>query len=310
MDPTCEEIFEEYYHKCLKLCRQELSEAARAGNDEPLYYIGFALSATSVIPLATHLDSCWLTHAQLQRLLPWTSHLNVMMANLKSQGELDYIDPQDECFLELLHALGTTELPTHILNRKTQHHHFWYQYCRGGIGIEEGCGLPCSLLDLLSQLGNPSMTDALLSWQAPEGDLAQIYSWDATRFAAIIRAFEDSKPTQDLDVAAWLMYRGISLQDLVDSVLACIRQCLPSVPPELGHFKQTLLFPLVMAASQRTLLSVEAKDFIYQTLQHEASERNYFHYQGVVRIIQAHWNNDADTIEETARRMDVELCLW
>lgn len=310
MDPAYDELFDEYYYKCLKLCREELSDAALAGNYEPLYCHGFVLAGISVLSLFMRCDSCWLTHVQLQRLLPWTNHLNAMMAVLKSRGELDAISPEDSECEDFLRALGSLELPSHILNRKTQHYHFWSQYCRGGTGVEEGCGLPCSLIDLLSQLGNPSTTDALLSWQAPEGELAQICSWDATRFAAIIRAFEDSKTDQGLDVATWLMCKGISLQDLVDSVLTCVQECLPRVPPELGHFKQTLLFPLVMAASQRNLLSAEAKDFICQTIQHEASERNYYHYLGVVRIIQAHWANDAETIEETARRMDIELGLW
>jgi hypothetical protein len=150
----------------------------------------------------------------------------------------------------------------------------------------------------------------LFKWQVPPGDIAQVYSWDATRWAAIVRALEDSKAANELDIAMSLLAKGVPLGGLVQLILSSVQQCLLHVSPESDHFKQTLVFPLVMAASQRNHLSIDAKNFISSTVEHLAMEGNYHLRQGVLMVIREHWANDADTIEETARRLDVELAMW
>ncbi|PSN61658.1 hypothetical protein BS50DRAFT_680621 [Corynespora cassiicola Philippines] len=293
LDRDYDHLFDEYYHKCLVLFRKEISELRSAENDEPLWFVGMFLCGISI-----------------NRLLPWTIHVNAMITILKSQYDLGNVDPNDEEMQETLTMLGCFEIPAYILNRKTRYHRLWVQHCLGQSGVEEGCGIPCSLLDLMAQLDVPGTTDALFMWQPPLGEMAQIYSWDATRYASILRALEDSKQDGQLDIATSLLQRGVSLGEVVQSLLSSVQQCLPYVLPELSHFKQTLIFPLVMAASQRNVLSEDAKEFICSTLQNLSMEVNYYHHQGILRIIKEHWANDADTIEETTRRLDIELAMW
>jgi hypothetical protein len=233
-----------------------------------------------------------------------------MISLLRSEEQLGNIDLGDEDSREVLIMLASFDLPAYILNRKTPHHRLWAEYNLGLPGIEEESGLPCSLVDLLAQLDDPNTMDALFEWQVPEGDSMQIYSWDATRYAAVVRALEDSKAARELDTATSLLSRGASLSGVVNLLLSLVQQCLLHALPESNQFKQTLVFPLVMAASQRNHLSVQAKEFICCTIESLAVEANYHLRQGVLRIIQEHWANDADTIEETARILDIELAMW
>jgi hypothetical protein len=233
-----------------------------------------------------------------------------MIVLLRSEEQLGNIDLGDEDSRDILTMLASFDLPAYILNRKTPHHRLWAQYNLGLPGTEEESGLPCSLVDLLAQLDDPNTMDALFEWQVPEGNLMQIYSWDATRYAAIVRALEDFKAANELDTATSLLSRGASLGDLVHSLISLVQQCLLHAPAESNHFKQTLVFPLVMAASQRNHLSVQAKEFISCTIQSLAVEGNYHLRQGVLKLIREHWANDADTIEETACRLDMELAMW
>lgn len=206
--------------------------------------------------------------------------------------------------------LASYDIPVYILNRKTPYHRLWAQYNLGMPGVEEECGLPCSLVDLLAQLDQPNTVEALFNWQVHEGHIVQRCSWDATRYAAIIRAIEDSKAANELDTAISLLARGSSLIGVVQSLLGLVNQCLLNMLPPMSHFKQTLMFPLVMAASQREHLSECAKNFICSTIESLAAEGNCYLRQGILRVIREHWTNDADTIEETARRLDIELAMW
>jgi hypothetical protein len=233
-----------------------------------------------------------------------------MIAFLRSREQLENIDADNEVARDILTMLASFDIPAYILNRKTPYHRLWAQYNLDRPGIEDESGLPCSLVDLLAQLDDVKTIGALFKWEAPTGELAQSYSWDATRYAAIIRMLEDFQAANELDITILLQSNGCSIDDLVRLVLSSIQQCLLHVSPESNQFKQTLVFPLVMAASPRSHLSDQQREFITSTMQELASEGNYYLRQGVLRVIREHWSNDANTVEETARRMDLELAMW
>jgi hypothetical protein len=262
---------------------------------------------TSCFPPAFPVDEMSLVYSPGICPAGWASACDSVVKVEEQLGNLSF---DDEDTRDILMMLGSFDMPAYILNRKTPYHRLWARYNLGLPGIEEESGLPCSLIDLLAQLDHPGIIEALFAWQVPKGHLVQKYSWDATRYAAIIRALEDSKAANELDLATSLLARGTSLVSLVHSLLSLVEQCLLHVPPGSNHFKQTLMFPLVMAASQRNYLSAHAKDFICSTLESLAVEGNYYLRQGVLRIVRDHWANDADTIEETARRLGIELAMW
>lgn len=233
-----------------------------------------------------------------------------MIAYLESEEDLSNLRPDDKDTRELVQALGSFDLPAYVLNRKTKCHKLWAKHSLGLPGIEEDTGIPCSLVDLLAQLDVASTTDALFDWQLPPGEPAQVYAWDATRYAAIVRALEDSKSSKDLDIASALLSRGVTLRELARLILEKVHQSITHLPPDFGHFKQTLVFPLVMAASQKKHLDDTSKEFIVSTLQTLSMECSYNLRRGILNLVQDHWRNDADTIEDTARRLDIEVALW
>jgi hypothetical protein len=164
-----------------------------------------------------------------------------MIAFLRSREQLEDIDADDGVAQDTLTMLASFDIPAYILNRKTPYHRLWAQYNLNRAGIEDESGLPCSLVDLLAQLDHVRTIDALFKWQIPTGDLAQIYSWDATRYAAIVRVLEDSKAAHELQITTLLQSTGFSLGGLVHLILSLVQQCILHVLPESSQFKQTLV---------------------------------------------------------------------
>jgi hypothetical protein len=231
-----------------------------------------------------------------------------MISLTKARANFDTTN-ENRDLRKFISLLGFLDLPSHTLNRKTSHQGLWYTYSRGQPGIDPVGGLPFSLLDLLASINIPGIEDAFLSWTKPYGEPTQRCLWEATRFAGILSVFDVSR-----DRLGHKAFRSrderLSAQSLVGNILSYVRQSLACVPPELSHFKQALLYPLVLAASQRDVLGIAARDFICETIQNLASERNFYHYRGVLRVIREHWSSDAEYIEDTVRKMDIELALF
>jgi hypothetical protein len=244
---------------------------------------------------------------QFNRLLPWTNHLHALFSLIQSQIDPAVYCRRDKKALEFISALGFLDLPTHTIGRKTMHHQIWHTYCRGQSGVDKVSGLPFPFLDLLSAVGDHEIEAALLSWQPKAGTSAQTCLWEATRFAGVlcVRA-KTTELHQSLPLNGTL---GLRTEYLVDSVLSSIRQCLACIPHELSHFKQALLYPLVMAAARRDVLSEPMKKHICQAIQDLASERNFFHYRGVLRVVCEYWAGADESLESTARRLDIEFAL-
>lgn len=211
--------------------------------------------------------------------------------------------------LEFASLLGFLDLQTHTINRMTPQNYIWFTYCRNQEGIHSVSGLPYSLMDLLSSVHMPGNDSMLLSWQIPDGAPAQQCLWKATRFAAILRTYQVQYAEQIIMFDPLVWNPTLSLEVLVDNIFVLVQQCLAFVPSEAASFKQTLIFPLVMAASQRAILTAPSREFICQTIEQLASERHFFLYQGILRIIRDFWDSEDATFEDSARRLDIELCL-
>ena len=239
--------------------------------------------------------------------MPYTVHLNAVIAMVMSWANLD--TPMAPDIQEFMSLLGFLDLQTHTINRATPQNHIWYKYCRGQEGVDGTSGLPYSLLDLLSAVHTTGIEHAFLSWVEPAGAPAQQCVWKATRFAGILSAYKVQQEQASSGVAILATDSPILPGVLVNNILTLIQQCLVFVPSQTSHFKQTLMYPLVMAAAQRSVLSASSKTFICQTIGDLASERNHVLYRGVLRVIREYWQSEEETIECTARRLNIELCL-
>lgn len=240
--------------------------------------------------------------------MPYTTHLNAIIAMIKSWKNIETQSCSD--LLEFLSLLGFLDLQSHILNRLTPQHYIWHTFCRGQQGVYRISGLPYSLMDLLAKIHTPGAEHELLSWTPPPGAPAQQLLWKATRFAGILSVYElQSKQGTLSTTPTWSINAPLTPQVLVQNILGLIQQCLVFVPSSSGQFKQTLIYPLVMVASQRSVLASADKEFICKTIRDLASERNYFAYQGILGLAQEFWRSDDRSIEDTALRLDLELAL-
>lgn len=240
--------------------------------------------------------------------MPYTNHLNAIIAMVMDWSKLDKpIKPDTQEFLSLL---GFLDLQSHTLNRMTPQNYLWYKYCRGQQGVHRISGLPYSLMDLLSSIHTPGAEQTLLSWTPPGGAPAQQLLWKATRFAGILSVYEfKAQSSSSPETLSRTMNASLTPQVIVHNMLGLIQQCLIFLPSESGQFKQTLIYPLVMVASQRSVLAGAEKDFICQTIRDLASERNHFAYQGILGVVQEFWKSEDAMIVHTAKRLDVEISL-
>ncbi|KAF2829023.1 hypothetical protein CC86DRAFT_464740 [Ophiobolus disseminans] len=289
VDPVYNDVFDQYYDQALT---QFTKEACKPGGirEGSLFFAGLFMCTIS-----------------LSRLMPYTNHLNAIIA--MATPEADVNGPLTSDSLEFLSLLGHLDLPTHTINRMTPQNHIWYSYCKDQQGIHTTSGLPYSLIDLLSSVHIPGIEVALVSWNVPNGVPVQQCLWKATRFAGTLSAYHVQRLQQSNDTSATPPSAMIVPEVLVANILTLVQQCVVAIPIESASFKQTLIYPLVMAASQRPCLDGASKSFICQTISQLASERSHFLYRGILRVIRGFWQGEDVTIEATARRLNIELCL-
>lgn len=221
---------------------------------------------------------------------------------------MDLQPPLASDVLEFLSLLGYLDLQTHTLNRLTPNQYIWYTYCRGQQGIHTTSGLPYSLIDLLSASHLEHIEPALSIWTMPPGTVAQQHLWKATRLAGILSA-RRSRQMHSLNYASMEPGVQISNDIIINSIFVSIQQCLDVVTEQSAQFKQTLMYPLVTTAAFGHDLSMSSKDFIRVTIRNLASERNHVLYHGILEAIDDFWQSGDTTIEDTAQRREVELCL-
>jgi hypothetical protein len=218
--------------------------------------------------------------------------------------------------LDFFSTMGYLDLQTHTINRMTPQHYLWDNYCREQKGVFRVSGLPFSLMDLLAAVHKSGVEQQLAAWIPPDGEPAQQLLWKATKFAGIISAYELKSQKYTAADPEFSEYSQLFTYDhifkpevLVSNILSLIHQCMDFVPEEQGQFKQTLIYPLVMAASQRDFITEPEREFVCTTISSLASERNKYAYDGILRVIRAFWDGDDRDIGETASGMNIELAL-
>jgi hypothetical protein len=233
----------------------------------------------------------------MTRGLPWTFHLNGVSSLLgerrRSNHELTEHHTKDYVFF-----MGVLDLPTHTLGRRTNHLGIWHRSCRFQSGIEDGLGLPCSLVDLLCLVMEPESATRLASWPGEEGTWEQCQLWNLTCHAGIVAA-HNHRPSH------------CTTQNYGDehSVAFSVRLIITTtrqIRTKLVRFSYQpwsgLLFPLVTAGSQ-PLQSIT--DLAGGTL------KPHPYFDKVVQTLKEFWSNGGGrSLEEVVVDMDMELGLF
>jgi hypothetical protein len=242
----------------------------------------------------------------MTRGLPWTFHLNGISSLLHNKRAIRSSDGQVK---DYVFFMGILDLPTHVLGRKTNSLRIWSQFCRNHTGIEDGVGLPCSLVDLLCSIKKPGIGKRLQSWPIEDGTPEQLQIWDLNRHAGIIMARkyhsdEDSNSQNISDELAALSVRHI---------ITVVTEVKAKVGRLLYETWSALLFPLVAAGSQSLHLSVADKILIIECIKDfpYGSLEAYPYYGRVVTALHELWESGGGrSLEEVVVDLDMELGLF
>ena len=175
-------------------------------------------------------------------------------------------------------------------------------------------------MDLLSSIMLPGAESALKTWQGEAGSPIQSCVWEITRCAGILSAREYQKnqsqghtnivgSSKDLISAS-----QPSTESLVKSILCSIRVLRSGGLKEVIPFKQTLLYPVVAAASQSQFLTELDQNFILDCVKdiarNNGSGSNPY-YNGIHVVLTKLWAGDVGTsLENVARNLGHELGLF
>lgn len=128
--------------------------------------------------------------------LPWTVHLHGMHQILQSFGFRTSSMTHFTTFQShSIEVMGIMDLPTLVLGRQTPCLGVWKRYCRSPNfcytqdrdSVEHVSGLPRSLIDLMSEIGEGGATELdFWDWPGANGSFLQIQLWEAYRVAAIL----------------------------------------------------------------------------------------------------------------------------
>ncbi|EED14246.1 C6 finger domain protein, putative [Talaromyces stipitatus ATCC 10500] len=126
------------------------------------------------------------------RGVPWTMHLEGIYNILCAQG-FQNMNRENESFRNhLVEVMGVMDMSVFILGRQTPYFGIWRQHRHGPVNmskqgdVETVTGLPRSLLDLYSGIGETTSEQDLWNWPGEKGNLLQCQLWEAHRLSAIL----------------------------------------------------------------------------------------------------------------------------
>lgn len=243
----------------------------------------------------------------MTRGLPWTFHIHGIYSLLDNAQAITKLEgrARDQVFL-----IAITEIPTHVLGRKTSHLNIWHRNCRFHTGVEDSLGLPCSLVDLLCDITEPDIEARLASWPGEQGTEDQRLLWDLTRHAGIIAA-RNHRAEHECTAQECISAEAVAFA--VRYILTSTTH-IKSRDKFIAHDKwQPLLFPLVMAASQSSRLLASDKDLILGCISNLASDalEMFPYYGNIARALHEFWDNGAGrSLERVVVDLDMELGLF
>lgn len=233
--------------------------------------------------------------------MPWTVHLNGITSILEERGILAIPAAGAK---DLITLIGVLDLPTHILGRKSNNLHVWYNHCRGQSGLEPVTGLPCSLLDLLSSVMEPDIEKRLLLWPGEPGEPAQCKIWNATRYAGVITA-RYIQMISDIDTEP--------IAVAVRNIILAMHELRTDTRNKPSTNRNAFLYPLVAAGSQQSVLTDKDKLFIDSyivDLANGSLDKDPY-YKGVATVLRELWkNNHGRSLQQVTRDLNLELGLF
>ncbi|KAL3496404.1 C6 finger domain protein [Aspergillus germanicus] len=258
--------------------------------------------------------------------IPWTMHLRGMYSILQlSSVDHAHHGPDKTFRRHLCEVMGIMDLPTFAIGRQYPHLNFWRQYCRSRLSdhddVEVVSGLPRSLVDIFSSIGDGATEEDFWNWPGALGSIVQCQLWEAHRLAGML-AIRDSSLHSSLRNPETRNQPGgrvvPSTTVLVSRLISCIDAVhRASVEPDArGTLAiNALPYPIFVAGLQVGILTEypALKQSVRSFLLPAAAEPFWNkQYQIILDLLEEYWTCAPGTvnIHQLAQAREIELGLF
>lgn len=205
-------------------------------------------------------------------------HLYGMYQILKTQGLNIFAAQQTPFRRHLLEVLGVMDLPTFSVGRQNPSLGFWRKYCRSrdadqqtpkDSDVEVVSGIPRSLIDIFSFIGEGATEEDFWNWPGSKGTMLQHQMWEAYRLAGIL-AVRHCQLHPESSEDKWIgstphsrSHPGITIPDssiLVSRILSCLDAiCRACAEPEGKDclILNAVHYPVFVAGLQADIVNTE-----------------------------------------------------
>ncbi|KAL3447796.1 C6 finger domain protein [Aspergillus insuetus] len=256
----------------------------------------------------------------------WTMHLRGMYSILQL-GSVDHAHhgPDKTFRRHLCEVMGIMDLPTFAIGRQYPHLNFWRQYCRNRPSdhddVEIVSGLPRSLVDIFSSIGDGATEEDFWNWPGALGSIVQCQLWEAHRLAGMLAIRDSSLHTSIRNPEARNQPRDTvrpSTAVLVSRLVSCIDAVhRASVEPDASGTLaiNALPYPIFVAGLQVGILAEypTLKESVRSFLLPTAAEPFWNkQYQIILDLLEEYWTCAPGTvnIHQLAQAREIELGLF
>lgn len=273
------------------------------------------------------------------RGLPWTMHLQGLYNILQVNGFHDPVSKLSPFRAHLIEVLGLMDLPTFAIGRQNPYIGVWRRYCRvndtcdysGRSKVELISGVPRSLLDIFSTIGEGATEEEFWDWPGAEGSFLQCQLWEAYRLAGMLALRQghlltasslSASSTESLSTITRTGGRPrtpvlpktiVLVSRILSNVDAILRA---SVEPEHKEVLVTnaLHYPVFIAGLEREILNTNSKwKGLILSCFNASTAKEHCSMEGqlLFELLEKFWGQDGDvmTIDELARVQGLELGL-
>ncbi|KAF7592550.1 hypothetical protein BBP40_012774, partial [Aspergillus hancockii] len=275
----------------------------------------------------------------LMHSMPWTMHLRGMYGILQAHGLNDPGEPQTEFRTHLLEVMGVMDLPTFTIGRVASLG-FWRQHCRDrgtsqyrsdADEVEVVSGLPRSLLDIISCIGEGATEEDFWDWPGSPGSLHQHQLWEAHRLAGMLalrlghllldfpadEAVIGSAVVVDRKGRGGRPFNSPKTTIITSRIVSHLDALCRALTQPEGHdslILNAIKYPVFIAGLQADVVNADAelKEVIRRCLSAWQEQQGYARdYQLLLEILEEWWlrHGEMSSVHELALRRGMEIGL-
>ncbi|XHG09637.1 hypothetical protein AWENTII_012683 [Aspergillus wentii] len=254
--------------------------------------------------------------------LPWTMHIQGMYNILQIYG-FDHPPGERTSFrTHLIEVMGVMDLPTFAVGRQNPCLGIWRRYCRSNTWageqhsdrsqVEVVSGLPRSLLDIFSGIGEGTKEEDFWNWLGAEGSFGQMQLWQAYKLAGIL-TLRSRSSANSYESQMTLPKTAILVSQILSSIDA-IRRASDDSEQQDTLIMNAINYPVFVAGLEVMIINSNAewKELIRSCFMSSHLRSEYgFEDRLLLEILEEAWkrNDERVDVDELAKARGTELGL-